>query len=189
MGVRRNIARWAQFIRNPGPRCLENQLQRQIDLPAQGRVARIEGINIDIFWRERQHRAGVPVLGRQDAEMAAKHIGPTEQHLGHRIAAHRTRRLENNSTVHVMRERQKAIAAIRRAVVSGVLCEADQHGGPASVSDKSASSPVSSSPPSASGAPGIRASACCSIARNASRIRPASSTLARSSAACAIRSS
>ena len=111
MAVRRGIESGPRAIRNAGPGRFEKQLQGQVDLAAQERIAGIESRAINVVLRKAQHQTGVAAPERQRREHAPQACGMAEEDLGRRVAGNiqslRTDPFHNGPRIHVAGERQK----------------------------------------------------------------------------------
>lgn len=86
MGMRCDIVSRPCRGRNSGPKCLNKQSKRQINLPPGDRFARVERLNIDIALCERHETEPVLALERKRRDGTSEAIRPTMQNFWSRVA-------------------------------------------------------------------------------------------------------
>ena len=133
MGMRGDIAHRPDAVGDAGPRQLEDQLQSQVHLSAQLRIAGVERRAVDVVRREGQDEARVFPLEGQDRQHLAQPVVPPGQDFRAGFAQDRPAPaadlLHDDGRIHVECQRQVTVGAALRAVVVMMAGERDQHSG------------------------------------------------------------
>ncbi|WP_229583511.1 hypothetical protein [Paracoccus sp. S-4012] len=129
MCVRGGVSRRSAAVWDSGQRHREEEAQGDIDLPAQRGISGVEGLDVDVVTRERQHRRTISVDEAEAADRRAQQISPPQQDLRQGIASHEEapsagRALHDNGRVHVGRQGSTDVRSVPGA---RMLRERDQH--------------------------------------------------------------
>lgn len=142
MGVRGDVICRTRPARHTGPGQGQDQLQAQVHLAPEHRIAGVEGCAVDVLSREGEHEARIFALEGQDRQRLAQPVVTAAEHLGPGISQDGLARpadvLHHHRRIHVAGQRQVAVRTAQCPVIVMICGEGDQHAG------SSASSPSSS---------------------------------------------